>query len=171
MFRSLATIRRVGCKGPREVSRRIALALCALFVATACGGTTAAPTGTAISCRSRARRPTAIRLAWPSTPRCRRGRRRSCSPGWAPPDRPRRVARRHRTCNVRVRQPSSWRQRIRHPFTVKVRFLELAQKFNGSGVARFWITPGGGGSDGLSVDLGVDRSVDQVEIALRQRNV
>ena len=63
------------------------------------------------------------------------------------------------------------RQRIRHPFTVKVPLPELAQKFDGSGVARFWITPGGGGSDRLSVDLGVDRSVDQVEIALRQRNV
>ena len=63
------------------------------------------------------------------------------------------------------------RHRIRHPFTVKVPFLELAQKFNGSGVTRFWITPGGRVSDGLSVDLGVDRSVDQVEIALRQRNI
>ena len=63
------------------------------------------------------------------------------------------------------------RQRIRHPFTVKVPFPELAQKFDGSGVARFWITPGGSGSNGLSVDLSIDSPMDQVEIALRQRNV
>ena len=63
------------------------------------------------------------------------------------------------------------RQRISHPFTVKIPFPELAQKFDGSGVARFGITPGGSGSNGLSVDLGVDRPMDQVEIALRQRNV
>src|SRR3954467_12853897 len=63
------------------------------------------------------------------------------------------------------------RQHIGHPFTVKVPFPELAQKFDGSRVARFWITPGGSGSNGLSVDLGIDSPMDQVEIALRQRDV
>ena len=36
---------------------------------------------------------------------------------------------------------------------------------------RVWIAPGGGGSNRLSVDLGVDGSMDQVEIALRQRDI
>jgi hypothetical protein len=65
----------------------------------------------------------------------------------------------------------SGRQRIRHFFTLEISFPELAQKLNGSRIASVWITPGGGCSNGLSVDLGVDGSMDQVEIVLCQRDI
>ena len=65
----------------------------------------------------------------------------------------------------------SGRQRIRHLLTLEISFPELAHKFDGSRIARVWITPGGGCSDGLSVDLGVDSSMDQVKIFLCQRDI
>ena len=65
----------------------------------------------------------------------------------------------------------SGRQRIRHLLTLEVSFPELAHKFDGSRIARVWISPGGGCSDGLSMDLGVDSSMDQVKIVLGQRDI
>jgi hypothetical protein len=65
----------------------------------------------------------------------------------------------------------SGRQRIRHLLALEISFPELARKFDGSRIASVWITPGGRCSSGLSVDLGVDSSMDQVEIVLCQRDI
>jgi hypothetical protein len=49
-------------------------------------------------------------------------------------------------------------QCIRHLLTLE----------NSSRIARLWINPAGGCSNGLSVDLGIDGSMDQVNIVLGQ---
>lgn len=65
----------------------------------------------------------------------------------------------------------SGRQRIRYLFTFKISFPELSHKFYASRIARVWITPGGGCSNGLSVDLGVDSSMDHIKIVLSERDI
>jgi hypothetical protein len=65
----------------------------------------------------------------------------------------------------------SGRQRVRHFFTLEISFPELAHKFDGSRIASVWIAPGGGCSNELSVDLGIDSSMDQVEIVLCERDI
>jgi hypothetical protein len=54
---------------------------------------------------------------------------------------------------------------------LEISFPKPAHKFYGSRIARVWITPGGSCSNGLSVDLGVDSSMDQIKIVLCQRNI
>jgi hypothetical protein len=51
---------------------------------------------------------------------------------------------------------------------LKISFPEFMQKFNGSRVAGVWINPRGARPEGLSVDLRVDSSMDQIKIVLRQ---
>jgi hypothetical protein len=59
-------------------------------------------------------------------------------------------------------------QCIRHLLTLEISFPKLVHKFNSSRIARVWINPAGGCSNGLSADLGIDGSMDQVKIVLCQ---